>query len=501
MTIFIMAWLSAIPAQEKPAAKQAIERRKASTAVIIPLHNEITPMTGAFIDRKLEEAKAMDVDVVIIDIDSPGGYADISFDIAKKLRKVDWAKTVAYVEDQAISGAAIIAFGCDEIVMHPGAMIGDAGVIAQEILGGPFKYAPEKILSKMVADIREVAEAGGRPAALAEAMMNKDVQVFEATHVKDERTWYFTKAEWDALPDAEDWELGKPVLEARENTFLTVSGRRATDLQLAERTVQSDAELFDALGIAGEPKVLAQSGVDTFIWILNWPFITFLLFVIGLLALLIEVSAPGLGMGGLVSALCFGLFFWSRFLGGTAGWLEVTLFLIGLLFIACEIFVIPGFGVPGISGFLLVVGSLVMASRHVVLPATSRDLMQLNSTLTTVGASMIAFVILAVIGSRYLLDVPLFRRIALIPPSMPEGSDGMSIGTAFTSMEGPAPWQQVDLGDLGLTRSSLRPAGKVAFGDVIVDVISEGEYIEPDRPVKIVQKQGTRIVVRAVAEA
>lgn len=477
-------------ADKRPAAK--------ATAVVIPLHGEITPLTGAFLDRKLEDARAMGVDVVIIDIDSPGGFADVSFAIGRKLRDLKWAKTVAYVETQAISGAAIAALGCDEIIMRPGAMLGDAGVIAQEILGGPFKYAPEKILSKMVADIRELAEAGGRPPALAEAMMHKDVQVFQATHREDDRSWFFTDAEWESLPDAEQWERGKPVLEARENTFLTVSGKRAVELQLAEGVADSKTELYEQLGVANNPQVLAQTGIDTVVWILNLPLITFLLFVIGLLAIFIEFSAPGMGMGGLVSILCFGLFFWSRFLGGTAGWLEVTLFAIGLAFIACEIFVIPGFGVPGIGGFLLVVGSLVMASRNVVWPESTRDLMQLNKTLTTVGASMIAFVILAMIGSRYLLDIPLFRRIALIPPATDETAASVAIGTAFAVSDRQAPWELVDVGDSGVANSPLRPAGKVAFGDEIVDVITEGEFVEAGSSVRIVQKQGTRVVVRSI---
>ncbi|WP_417748970.1 NfeD family protein [Rosistilla oblonga] len=484
-------------AQEPEAKQLAAEKPAAATAVVIPLHGEITPLTGAFLDRKLEEAREMGVDVVIIDIDSPGGFADVSFDIARRLRDLKWAKTVAYVEDQAISGAAIAALGCDEIIMRPGAMLGDAGVIAQEILGGPFKYAPEKILSKMVADIREVADAGGRPPALAEAMMHKDVQVFQATHKQDGRVWYYTKAEWDSLPDAEDWEQGKPVMEARENTFLTVTGKRAVELQIANGLADSKTELYEQLGIAKEPKVLAQTGIDTLVWVLNLPLITFLLFVIGLLAIFIEFSAPGLGMGGLVSTLCFGLFFWSRFLGGTSGWLEVTLFAVGLIFIACEIFVIPGFGVPGISGFLLVLGSLVMASRNVVWPESTRDLMQLNKTLATVGASMIAFVVLAMVGSRYLLDFPLFRRIALLPPEVDDQAAAVAVGTAYSASNRPAAWEQVDVGDAGIATSPLRPAGKAAFGDELVDVITEGEFVEAGKGVKIVQKHGTRVVVRS----
>ena len=81
-----------------------------------------------------------------------------------------------------------------------------------------------------------------------------------------------------------------------------------------------------------------------------------------------------LGIGGLLSGLCFALFFWSRFLGGTAGWLEVILFLAGVIFVAMEFFVIPGFGLAGLSGLALVIASVLMASQHFILPANQLEL-------------------------------------------------------------------------------------------------------------------------------
>ena len=90
-------------------------------------------------------------------------------------------------------------------------------------------------------------------------------------------------------------------------------------------------------------RVYRHTTTDTIVYVLNNPFVTGLLVIIGLIALYIEFSAPGLGAGGLVAGLCAVLFFWSRFFSGTSGWLEVILFVAGLVFIAMEIFVIPGF--------------------------------------------------------------------------------------------------------------------------------------------------------------
>ena len=101
--------------------------------------------------------------------------------------------------------------------------------------------------------------------------------------------------------------------------------------------------------------------------------VTGLLFVVGLVALYVEVSTPGLGLGGLVSLLCFALFFWSRFLGGTAEVLEIVLFLTGVAFLAVEIFVLPGFGVAGITGLLLMLAGVLMASQTFLIPETKRE--------------------------------------------------------------------------------------------------------------------------------
>ena len=110
--------------------------------------------------------------------------------------------------------------------------------------------------------------------------------------------------------------------------------------------------------------MLKPSGVDTAVTLLNLPLVTGLLFVIGLVALYIEFMHRAWGLGGLIAGLCFALFFWSRFLGGTAGWLEVILFVAGVAFLAMEVFVIPGFGIAGLTGLLLVFTSILMASQH-----------------------------------------------------------------------------------------------------------------------------------------
>ena len=114
--------------------------------VIIRFEGEILPGLQAYLYRKLDAAKEQGADLVIVEINHPGGRLDESLEIAERLQNVDWAHTVAYVPHEAISGAAIASLGCDEILMNPNAEIGDAGAI---IMGRDslFQLAPQKMIS------------------------------------------------------------------------------------------------------------------------------------------------------------------------------------------------------------------------------------------------------------------------------------------------------------------------------------------------------------------
>jgi membrane-bound serine protease (ClpP class) len=161
-----------------------------------------------------------------------------------------------------------------------------------------------------------------------------------------------------------------------------------------------------------------------------------------------------LGIGGLIGLVCFALFFWSRFLGGTADWFEVILFLAGVLLLLVEIFVIPGFGVWGGTGILLILSSLVLAGQ-----------------------------------------IPIFNQLLLQPQPALAGGNGMSSeAVGETVISG----RVVRVGDRGLSESPLRPAGRIRMGDDFVDVVSDGSYVDAGQPVQVVDVRGNRIVVRQI---
>jgi membrane-bound serine protease (ClpP class) len=481
----LAAPLSAQP--EREAAQKQYQH-----AVVIPMEGPITPMLERFLFRRLDAAQSEGADLVIVEIDSPGGLLEESFNIAERLRAIDWATTVAYVPDQALSGAAIAALGCNEIVMHPHARLGDAGPIflAEDAL---FRHAPEKLVSDLAVRMRRLAESTGRPPALAEAMVDRNCEVFEATNQQTDEKRFLSEADLAHLDD-ENWEKGKLVFESRKDHFLEVEGERAVELRLAEATVTGIDDLKQRYQWTGELRRLEHTWVDTLVFVLNQTWVTVLLLIVGMVCLYIEFSAPGTGIGGTIAGLCFVLFFWSRVLGGTSGWLEVILFLSGVVLVIVEVFVMPGFGFSGVTGALLIVASLIMASQRFVIPETEADLSQLTQSLAILVGSGIAFLFATFVLHRYFHLVPALSGIVLAPPESADMPTASSAAAPTASIV-------VKVGQEGTAITPLRPAGRVRFEDQSIDVFAEGSYIAAGKVVRVVEVQGRRILVVELSEA
>ena len=201
-------------------------------------------------------------------------------------------------------------------------------------------------------------------------------------------------------------------------------------------------------------------------------------------------------MGGLISGLCFALFFWSRFLGGTAGWLEVILVLSGVAFLAVELFVLPGFGVPGVTGLVLILIGVIMAGQNHLIPQSPRAMAQLGTSLIVLFASGGAVLVAAMFVSRYYGSLPILSRLVLASPSATTREPRDEAGKPLP----PTRHFEAGVGDCGVAESPLRPAGKAIFGDEYLDVVTDGLYVDRGRPVRIIQISGNRIVVREIED-
>ena len=193
------------------------------------------------------------------------------------------------------------------------------------------------------------------------------------------------------------------------------------------------------------------------------------------------------------------IFFWSRFLGGTAGWLEVTLFIFGIALIAMEIFVIPGFGVFGLSGGLAVIASLILASQTFVIPSTSAEFDQFSWTIGTLSSSIVAVVAVGAVISHFMPRIPGLRCFVLAAPGTVD--DGGPLLNPDVTGD---PSQTLQIGEntgllsqVGTAFSTLRPSGKAHINGKLVDVVSSGEFIDPGTPIEVVEVAGNRVVVRA----
>ena len=486
-----------VPALASTVAEAQILKQDPTSAgrraVIIALHEDINPLSGSILKRKFQQAVDSGADVVIFDINSPGGRVDVTFELMDMVLEADDVETVAMIQRDAISGAALLSLACDKILIKPGARLGDAGVIVLG-LNGEFQYAEAKSRSMVAQKARDTAAATGRSMVLAEKMTDKDMVVFKATHQDSGEVKYVSDKEWKTLEDADQWKKGKPIREAGKEMFFIANGKRLVELGMADQTFDDVSEVAEILDVSTPIDEIGPTWAETIARFLNTGWMTFFLITIGLIAIAVEISAPGISIGGLTALLCFSLFFWSRFAAGTSGWLEVMLFALGLIFIACEIFVIPGFGIAGLGGIGLVLGSLVMASRRVFIPENSEQLNSLGYDVLTVMGAFVGFLIAIVVLSNYIGQIPGLSRLTLQPPVAIEASgDTLTAAASNAMLPG---WQRVSVGDQGTAAGPLRPSGRIKVDDYMVDVITEGEFIEDGSEVKVVGKQGAKVVVR-----
>lgn len=481
---------SSLFAQDRPDTPTEPAANPAQ-AVIIEFRGVIHPLSGTLLRRQYQAAVERGAKLIVLDIDSPGGYYSTTLELMRMVQETPHVQTVALISHEAISGAALLALATDRIVMLSGSRIGDAGVI---VYGedSAFRYAPEKLVSALTAQLRDLAERHDRPAALLEAMVEKDLVVSQATHRVDGSVTYFSDRDWASREDADDWDRGKVVREASGGMFFTATAARAVELGVADDFLDDRDQLADLLGVSGPIPVIRPALTDLLIDLFHSSFITWLLLVVGMVALVSELTSPGFGVGGVLSAVAFGLFFWSRYLGGTSGWLEVMLFLIGLFLLMLELMVIPGFGVAGLSGGAMVVVSLVMASRRVMMPESSRDLTSLLGDVGVVLAAVVGLVVGVLIMAQYVGQLPILGRLALAPLA----SEPQTEVAALTATTADPTLGQLQIGEICQTLSPLVPSGRVQCSVGVVNVVSEGDFVPAQAEVQIVAIQGARVVVR-----
>lgn len=444
--------------------------------------------------RQIDRALESGCNLLIVEIDSPGGRVDASENIVDRLLEVSdgGVRTIAYVPKQAISGGGLVALACDEIYMHPDAHLGDIGPISMKA-GGQFEHAEEKVVSYLREIARTLAQKKGRPPALLMSMIDKRLPVYRVTNRETGRVWFLSETE--IQEQGGQWEKGVLIDGTQEGNFLNLDGKRAADLMIAEAPVDSLESLTQRIGLPPEAlREMQIQWLDKLLIQLNSPAAMFLLFFCGIAAFYLELHLPS-GIFGMVAALCFVVFFWSRFMGGTAGWLEVMLFVTGIICVLIELFLIPGLGFVGFGGAIMIIASLVMASQTFNSLDGGNVTNVLKSLGTLFGAG-ITVVVFAVVMSNVLPKLPLFNKIILSPPGFDANTDP-DAPRLKTELFGSDEYATL-LGRRGEAVSLLKPYGKAKIDGQLLEVVSDGQLIDAGSKIEVVEVSGRKIVVKAV---
>ncbi|MBN2216995.1 MAG: hypothetical protein JW719_06435 [Pirellulales bacterium] len=452
-------------------------------AIRVDLEGLVTAEKIERVQRLIEDAIQRDsANFICLRIDSAGGSPTDSANLANFLASLptDKVRTVAYIPEAARGDAALAALACDQVVMSPDALLGGSGdyVMSAEEIG-------------LVKDgIRERARQKSSSWSLPAAMFDPSLDVYRCTRPDSTLTEYFCDDELVEQPDAAKWLKGQPV--TTPGRLFQANGSTAVDNHLANATVE-DFEAFKQLfGLENDPTLVEPGWADSLIRILATPAVAMVLLMVGGAALYAELHTPGVGLGGFLALVCFVMFFWAQFIGENAAWLEVLLFLLGLGCLGIEVFVLPGFGVFGIGGGALVLASLVLATQTFFLPQNEYQLHQFRVSLTIVAGAGLGVVLLAALLNRWLPRAPVLNRLMLAPLSGEEKQ-------FLTRSESLVHFEEL-LGRQGTTTTPLTPSGKARFGDRLVDVIADGEWIAPGSRIKVVEIHGNRVMVEPAAD-
>jgi membrane-bound serine protease (ClpP class) len=477
-----------------------------SKAAIITCTGLIDDGLFSSIKRRSDEAVKMGANYIILEIETYGGLVKSADDISKFLilglsKK---ARTVAYVNTEAISAGAMISVSCQDIIMRKNTTIGDCAPI-QMGGSGMADVEREKAESFVRATFERAAQANNYPEPLLVAMVSRHIKVWRVKNLETDVYEFFKD---ENLPkDTNDYDLANKELIDNENEILTLTAQKAQEFGIARAVVNDmneaiaflakrDNVTFNAATIRLEPNWSEQ-----LVRMLNHPSVSAILFMVAMLAVYIELKAPGVGLPGAVAVICFAILFGSRYLTGMATWWEIGVFGIGIILLALEIFVIPGFGVAGVLGILFILVSIfgiLVPNRPDELPWPKPDFNNSQWDILSSGAwaftlGFIGFVVLAYIISKYLPKGKMFMNLVLAP-----AQPGFKVNAEVTIPPGKE--SALSVGAVGTAITILRPAGKAIFGDAMADVVAEGDYIQKDKAVKIVFIQGNRVVVRETKE-
>jgi membrane-bound serine protease (ClpP class) len=422
-------------------APRSAAQQASNTVWLVPIETEITAATAQFVRARVDRANRELPLALVFYLDTPGGQVTAMQRIVEDVLNRSQVPTLAIVRN-AFSAGALIAMAAEQVAMLPGSSIG----AATPILVTPIGIAPvdEKMSSAMRGEFRAVAEARGRDARIAEGMVDARIEV--------------------------------PGI-ASGDELITLTGAQAVEYGIADIEARTVQEALERFGYGGarierlEPNLTERVGT----WLAN-PIIVSVLLVLGIGGLLLEFFSPGFGIPGGIGLLALALLGLTAVVATPAGPLDLVLILVGIVLLAVEALVIPGFGVAGVLG----IGVLAFA----VFRVFQESWLLVLGTSTVLAGALLAMLFWYLPYSRVASRLRLATRIGRTPldPMVTPGRAG----------------ERADLVGLeGVALTDLRPSGLARIADERVDVVTLGDFIAHGTAIRVVRVAGNRVTVRA----
>jgi hypothetical protein len=470
-------------------------------AVRILVGGEVNGELREKVQRLVHQALGQNANLILLQLSCVNGDPLVAHDLGLYLSSLNDnrperpVQTVAFLTKEARNTAVFLALGCDLIVMES-ETVKDGTVIKEGARLGDFEplvLDNPNLRAELADKLGSLAAKHNVPSLLARCLVDPDLVVYAVRAVKGNRLpTYMTEKELEDDQKGEQvWARHGGPIKAK-GTLLTLSAQKAKRYEIADYTAGSFEDVCKQVGVR-EADVYTIKGdwLESLANFLRNPTTSLVLVIVGLICMILELKMPGVVAPGCIAAICFVLFFWSQSqLNGQIVWLAVLLFILGLLLIALEVFVIPGFGFAGVSGIVLVIVSLgLMAYGH--WPRSQDQWLDLGQQIVPFGLSLLGALVGAFLLARYLPSIPYVNRLILQPAADTEEGPEEILDPAHAELV-------ALLGAIGVAATPLRPAGKAQFGDAFVDVVAEGSYVVPGTRVQVIEIEGNRVVVKEV---
>ena len=296
---------------------------------VVPIQDTIDLGIPSFVKRAIDMAESDNSELIIFDIDTFGGRVDAATQIKDAISATD-ITTIAFINRRAISAGSLISLSCDQIYMTDGGTIGATSVV--DMSGSK---QSEKSQSYMREEMAATAEKSGKNPDIARGM------------VDEELSFEYLVVNGDTL-QIEDIEGRK------EGKLITLTTELAIKYGIADGKGESIEDVLSSLKIEDYNIVTVdENWSENVVRILTNPTVSSLLTTFGTIGVISELYSAGWGIGGTIGIICLTLALGAGYLTQLASSTDILVILSGLALLLVEAIAIPGFGVFGIAGIII----------------------------------------------------------------------------------------------------------------------------------------------------